>query len=293
MQTQSASLGVRLENVLYATDFHSHSRAALPYALSIAHRYGSKVYVVNVVNVSPFASPGATGALRAVEAQAIREAKAAAMELSSDLGQVQNEVVIRKGNVWKEISDVVEQKRIDLIVVGTHGREGVSKVIMGSIAEKIFRRASCPVLTIGPRIHGEPDQFDHLHSILVPMDFRPESMAALSYATSLAQMNQARLYLLHVTPAEEAPTRSLKAALRNLTPATGELTFAPKVFVEAGIPSQQILDLAEELAVDLIVLGVKRPALLEGTSPHQAMATACKVVSGAGCPVITVGVYSH
>ena len=101
-------------------------------------------------------------------------------------------------------------------------------------------------------------------------------------------MNQARLYLLHVTPFDDVPEASLKQALRNLTPVEIELSFAPKVFVESGVPSEKILDLAEELAVDLIVLGVKPPGVLQGTSTHQAMATACKVVGGAGCPVITV-----
>jgi len=288
METLSRSLGVRLENVLYATDFHGHSRAALPYVLSIARKYGSKVYVAHVIALSPFASPAPTSALRAIEAQAIREAKEAAMELSPLLGGIPNEVLIRKGDVWKEISEIVEEKRIDLIVTGTHGRSGVSKVIMGSVAETIFRQASCPVLTIGPGIQGEPDRFADLHSILVPTDFSPESLAAVSCATALAQMNSLRLYLLHVTPGSEGPERSLKTALRNLIPPEIELSFAPKLLVEAGSPSQKILDVSAELAVDLIVLGVKPSAIFRGTSTHQAMATASKVASGASCPVITV-----
>jgi len=126
---------------------------------SLLRGYGSKAYVVHVIDLSPFSGPGPTSALRAIEAQAIREAKEAAMELSPVFGQIPNEVLIRKGDIWREISDIVEKKRINLIVVGTHGREGVGKVIMGSVAEKIFREASCSVLTIGPRIHGEPDRF--------------------------------------------------------------------------------------------------------------------------------------
>jgi nucleotide-binding universal stress UspA family protein len=67
-----------------------------------------------------------------------------------------------------------------------------------------------------------------------------------------------------------------------------ELSFAPQVLAEVGDPPQKILDMSKELAVDLIVLGVKPPALFQGTSTHQSMATVCKVVSGASCPVITV-----
>jgi nucleotide-binding universal stress UspA family protein len=288
MKAQFTSPAVRLENVLYATDFNVPSKVALPYALSVARRHGSKVYVVHVINLSPFSSPGPTVALRAIEAQAIREAKLDVMELSPALGQLPNEVLIRKGDVWKEISSIVDEKRIDLIVVGTHGREGLSKAIVGSVAEKIFREAPCPVLTVGPHIHGEADRFAGLHSILLSTDFSPASQAAVCYAASLAQVNQARLYLLYVAPTEDAPKESLKAALWNLIPAGADLSFAPKVLVEVGDPSRKILDLSEELAVDLIVLGVKPPALFRRTSTHQSMATVCKVVSGASCPVITV-----
>lgn len=288
MKPQPALIGFQPKNILYAIDFHRDANLALPYALSIAGRYDSKVYVTHVVDLSPFSTPGPTNALRAIESQAIREAKEAMMELSPVFGSVSNEVLIRKGDVWKEISRIVEEKRIELIVLGTHGREGLSKVIMGSVAEKIFRQAPCPVVTIGPKIHGESDRFAHLHSILVPVDFSPASSAAVSLATSLAHTNQARLYLLHVTPVDEGPELTLKEGLRNLIPSNVEFSFAPKAILEAGVPSEKILDRAEELAVDLIVLGVKSPAILQGTSTHQTMATACKVVSGAGCPVLTV-----
>lgn len=274
--------------MLFATDFQGTSNVALPYALSIARRHGSKVYVAHVIALSPFSGPSPTSALRAIEAQAIREANDAVTHLQPLFGQIPGEFLIRRGDIWKEISEIVEKQEIDLIVVGTHGRQGASKVLKGSVAEKIFRHAPCPVLTIGPRIHGDSDRFAELHSILVPTDGSPESLGAISYAASLAQFYQGRLYLLHAIRGEQMPEVSLKDAIRNLIPAGIELSSAPKVFVEVGAPSRKILDLAEELAVDLIVLGVKPPAILKGTSTHQPMATACKVVSEAICPVITV-----
>jgi len=291
MKTQTVStqpVGLQFKNVLYATDFRRDAELALPFALSVARKCDSKLYIVNVVDVSPFSTPAPTNAMRAVEAQAIREAKEASLALAPALDEFPHEMLIRKGDVWKEISSILEEKHVDLIVLGTHGRAGVSKIVLGSVAENIFRHAPCPVLTIGPRIHGEPDRFSHLHSILVPADFSGESAAAISCAVSLALANQSRLYLLYVAPSEEMPEPSLKHALRNSIPPDADFAFAPKVFLEAGTPSQKILDLADELAVDLIVLGVKPPAIFTGTSNHQAMATACKVVSGAGCPVMTV-----
>jgi nucleotide-binding universal stress UspA family protein len=276
---------LQFNNVLYATDFRHDAELALP---SLARKYDSKLYVVNVVDVSPFSTPAPTNAMRAVEAQAIREAKEASLALAPSFDQLPHEMLICKGDVWKEISRVLEEKHVDLIVLGTHGRAGVTKIVLGSVAENIFRHALCPVLTVGPHIHREPDRFSHLHSILVPTDFSEESAAAISCAVSFALANQSRLYLLHVAPSAEMPEHSLKHVLRNLIPADADFAFAPKVFLDAGVPSQKILDLADELAVDLIVLGVKPPALFRGTSIHQTMATACKVVSGAGCPVMTV-----
>ena len=107
-----------------------------------------------------------------------------------------------------------------LVVVGTHGRPGISKVLMGSVAERIFRQASCPVLTVGPNVSGEPEAIVDMHTILFPTDFSPESVAAVPYATSLAQEHQARVYLLHVTSGavDDVPEVSVKTALHNLIP---------------------------------------------------------------------------
>jgi nucleotide-binding universal stress UspA family protein len=116
MGAQATSSGLRFENVLYTTDFHGYSKAALPYALSIARKYGSKVYAAHIISLSPFPNTAPTGAWRAIEAQAVREAKEAMIELSSEFAGIPNEGLIRKGDIWKEISTIVKEKRIDLIV---------------------------------------------------------------------------------------------------------------------------------------------------------------------------------
>ena len=179
--------------------------------------------------------------------------------LEPQLKAITHEVIIRKGDIWQELSAIVEQEEIDLVIMGTHGRTGVSKVLMGSVAEKMFRHAPCPVLTVGPNVSGEPEAIVDIHTILFPTDFSPESVAAVPYAISLAQEHQARVYLLHVTSSDvgDVPELSVKAALHNLIPPRTEFLCEPRMFIESGIPAQKILELAEELAVDLIVLGVK------------------------------------
>lgn len=289
MRKQAASTRVPLQNILYATDFSKHSNAALPYALSIARKYGSTLFVVHVISLSPFPYSSPTIAWQAMTDQAVREAKTAVKSLEPQLKGIPHEVLIRKGDIWSEICGVVGEKRIDLAVVGTHGRTRVSKVLMGSVAEKIFRHAPCPVLTVGPNVCGEPDAIVDLHNILCPTDFSAESLAAVPYAVSLAQENQARLYLLHVTESlvDKATEASLATQLTQLVPPEANLSCQPKAYVDSGSAAEKILNLAEELPVDLIVLGVKRTPRLPG-GIHLAMATSYKVVTEAICPVLTV-----
>ena len=290
MQKQVAAARVPLKNILYATDFSGHSNAALPYALSIARKYGSKVFAVHVVSLSLFPSSSPTIALQAMAAQAVREAKEAMMKLEPQLEGIPHKTLIRKGDISKELSRIVDEERIDLIVLGTHGRAGISKVLMGSVAEEIFRQAPCPVLTVGPSVCGEPDVAVEMRTILYPTDFSSESLTAAPYAISMAQEHQARLYLLHVTdgPVDRAMEGSLKERLLALIPQEAKLWCEPKAYVDFGTASEKILGLGEELAVDLILLGVKRTPRLAGASRHLATATAYRVVTGAICPVLTV-----
>ena len=280
---------VSLKNILYATDFSRYSDAALPFALSIARKYGSKIFAVHVVSLSPFANSSPTQAWQALVAQAVREAQKTMDRVKERWSDVPHETLLRKGEIWNELSKLVREKEIDLVVCGTHGRTGISKIVMGSVAEEVYRHAPCPVLTIGPNVVGEPESLGDIHAILYSTDFSSESLAAVPYAVSLARENQARLYLLHVTetPVSALTERELADRLRGLVPSDAELACAPKAFVDFGEPARKIAELAEELKVDLIVLGPRRSARLPSAS-HLPQSTAHYVVSRAICPVLTV-----
>ena len=279
---------IALKTILYATDFSQFSDAALPSALSLARKYRSKIFAVHVISLTPFSGSSPTQASRALAAQALREAGEAMDRLERQCKDVPHEMLIRKGEIWDELSGIVKDKSIDVIVCGTHGRTGVSKIIMGSIAEKIYRHAPCPVLTVGPRVAGEAESLGDIHAILFPTDFTPESISAAPYAVSLAVENQARLYLLHVaqSPVSRLIEHDLVTRLLNLVPQNVQLSCSPKAFVEFGEPGPKITDLAEELMVDLIVLGPKRLPMAPA-SHHLPTATAQYVVSRAVCPVLT------
>jgi len=275
---------VSTKRVLFATDFSDPSAAALPYALSLAGKPGGKLTVVHVVPTGPVPPGFPAREWLAASAQGIREARASMARVEQRLQGVEHEVLVRSGDVSGELAAIVQTDLIDLMVVGTHGRSGFGKAVFGSVAEKLFRHARCPVLTIGPRVSAEPRWANELHAILFPTDFSQETKAALRYALSLAREHRARLYLLHVTKQSSKWDREfLEQQLREVIPEEAGLACEPKPLVETGSPAKVILDVAKELAVDLIVVGPKHHSGMPGT-----MATAYRVVTQAPCPVLTV-----
>jgi nucleotide-binding universal stress UspA family protein len=286
---------VSLKNILYATDFSTASEAALPYALSIARRFGSKLIAVHVV------TPDFTPALPPADWPAIVEAEQTqaredAKRLEEKLAGIPHEVAFREGGIWEVFSEIIESRGIDLLVIGTHGREGVEKMMLGSVAEEAFRRAECPVLTVGPHVATSPHQLLELHNILYPTNFSDDSIAAAPYAISLAQEHQAQLALLHVLhplqpsdlKAPENSAASLLHRLHALVPAEAELWCHPKCYVEFGPPADRILEFAKKQQAGLIVLGV-RPVKKHLTSTSHFIETMTyQIVTQAPCPVFTV-----
>jgi nucleotide-binding universal stress UspA family protein len=219
--------------------------------------------------------------------------------LDEQLRGVQHEALFGVGDVWKTLSRLIEEHEIDLLVVGTHGRTGARKLLMGSIAEKIFRQAACPVLSIGPNVSCKHAGEIRFHSILLATDFGEESLASLRYAFSLAEETQAQLTLLHVVeqPAagiidREAVTESVTRRLKELVPPEAEAWCHVECVVEFGqqfaLPAPRILEIAKDKAADLIILGVRSTHRAVSTVTHLAHTTAQHIVAHATCPVLTV-----
>ena len=237
MKTLETGKRIALNNILFATDFSPHSNAALPYALAITHQYGAKLYGAHVLSSGDylFVAPEIWPTLAQQEEQLRQEAAA---RLEEQLRGVSHEVLSGLGDVWDVLCRLIDEHDIDLLVVGTHGRTGGSKLLMGSIAEKIFRQASCPVLTVGPNVVRQEKSVAEFNQILLATDFGEESVAAAPYAISLAQEHQARLSLLHVLERPHAGTVDLESnsdflvrRLQELVPKDAELWCHPEYFV--------------------------------------------------------------
>jgi nucleotide-binding universal stress UspA family protein len=293
----NTQIRVQLKNILFPTDFSSAANAALPYAAEIARRHGAKLYTIHVLPADAHAMTPPETWPPLVEG-AMREAKQQARELLSHLEGVEAEVLVRSGDIWTVIEDVIEALKIDLVVLGTHGRTGWGKVLLGSVAETIFRKAPCPVITVGPHCSADPKHSVEFHQILFATNFSPESLVAAPYAVTLAQENQAKLTLLHVIEEPKSglgnPDQLVPPELPMLcrvVPKEARLWCEPEFLVEEGIAANKILEIAAEEKADLIVLGVHPPRGPLHADTHLPMTTAHKVVSQAPCPVLTVRGY--
>lgn len=298
MHTVEAGKRITVKNILFATDFSPCSNAALPYALSVARQFGATLHVAHVMPtpaemllMSPESWPTA-----AEEEEKLVQAYLERLE--KEFQGLPHEVLTPRGRIASELAQIIAQREIDLLILGTHGRSGVRKLILGSVAEEIFRRAACPVLSVGPNVSCRADGEIQFQNILFATDFSDDSLAALPYALSLAEEDQAQLSLLHVVEqpaagiADLAETKAyLMRRLKELVPSAAEPWCHAECLLEFGHqfapPADRILEIAKNRAADLIVLGARPVRGKLGLVTHLASTTA-RILTQATCPVLTV-----
>jgi nucleotide-binding universal stress UspA family protein len=281
--SQSPAPGASLANILVATDFSEASERAVEHALSLARQYNSRIFLTHVIPVDLMMAPELAEASRGkMRADARQEMEW--MLASGRFFGVPHEEIIAEGLLWLNLEELIKKHEIDLIVVGTHGKGPIQKLLIGSSAEEIFRQARIPVLTVGPGVSREPLYGVELKNILFATAFGPGVDREAAYAFSLAQEHRSKLTLLHVQqrPDEE---QAIVHQLKELVPVGSELHCLPLFRVERGQPVDQILRVAEDVHADLIVIGAKSRKGLAGHVPHTK---AYQVVCGAACPVLTI-----
>jgi nucleotide-binding universal stress UspA family protein len=294
MKAVAARSRIQMKNILFATDFSPAAATALPFAAEIAQRFGARLFAVHAKTPENYALP-TTDVWPAANAMVEEEVELLKETLHRQFPGVESEVLIAEGGVWGVVEAVAEQKKADLIVVGTSGRRGIGKFILGSVAEEILRRAMCPVLSVGPHAPSEAPRDAKFRRIVYATDFGDSSASAAAYAVALAQEHQAHLTLLHVIEHPKAgefigPQELVEAALdrlRALVAGEAELWCEPRAIVRHGVPAEKILEVAEMEQADLIVLGV-RSAKGVVRATHLPTAVAHQVISQATCPVLTV-----
>jgi nucleotide-binding universal stress UspA family protein len=290
MSAPESNKDLSVKNVLVPTDFSPCSYRALLYALAIAKRYASTVTLLHVVPAHRArVLQAAWRDIRKLETDLIAE---------GHLKGVSHRLLAEQGNIWDAVSEVLTKEKIDLLVMGTHGRTGLEVLVLGSFAETVFRRARCPVLTVGPKSRpATPDPL--LRNILFSTDFSRESEAAEPYAFSLSRSRGAKLTLLNVveegpierrvgmSPTDKDRLGYAKARLRGtaLRAAGRNSGLKPNLLAEAGSTVDTVLKVADRLSIDLIVLGILPPSKLAG---RLGRTKAYRIVCASHCPVLTV-----
>jgi nucleotide-binding universal stress UspA family protein len=244
-------------------------------------------------------------AIAACEEAALREATQleASLVRTGALTGTQYKFIVRRGELWPELREIIREESTDLLIVGTHGRHGVGKLFFGSVAEQIFRQASCPVLTFGPHTDARPwFGMSSTHpTFLFATDFGPASLHGLRQAIAAANQFGAKLSFLSIIPAaplstdkaltdwqENVRIRTLQR-LAELADNAG-LDTRPQLYAEfkSGKPvSEKILETADKLRANLIIMGLHASAHA-GIVSHLDLATTYDVICQAGSPVLTV-----
>ena len=293
--------------ILCPIDFSAFSRHALDNAVRLARLNKMRIVALHVLARWPAVDVVPSLAENALPKSPFEdeERDVVAGHLRQFVGPYTNEpvtietLVVDAPEVHREIVAQADDMHAALIVIGSHGRSGFQRVLLGSIAEKVLRTARCPVMVV-PRHATDVSRMTSrpFARILCPMDFSCDAIAALSRATELACRAGGTLTVLHVidVPAalyempgfeiaayrREAVDKSRKRLSELIPESTAR---ALDVIVAEGRPEQEILRVATERDVDLIVMGVSGRRAVDlavfGSTTHR-------VVRGASCPVLTI-----
>ncbi len=308
LTTPGSRAAVAVKNVLFATDFSATSNAALPYAVAICRRFGATLHAAHVLSdASLLLMTGGVDyvSMSTIYEDAHGEAKGKLDQMSAHLEGIEHRSYIRHGQVWKSLAGIINENQIDLVVVGTHGRSGLGKLLLGSVAEDILRHSPYPVLTVGPKVSGRaklpefpasgrdlaPVELELRH-ILFATDFSQYAVYAANEAVALAADFRARLTLLHVmedyTELGSRPDlmEHSVSRLQSLIPSGAALQYAPETVLEFGPAADGILKVASDREADMIVLGAR--AAGQGRTTHLPWSTAHHVIAHAHCPVLTL-----
>ena len=287
--------------ILCPVDFSEFSIRAYHYALSLAAHYRANVVVQNIVEIwrYPYADYVASQGDYQEFCRALREGgeeKLREFVKQHPHDDTQPELAVHEGIAADCILSFVKARKTDLIVMGTHGRRGFDRMVLGSVADRVMRQAPCPVLTIckappESTAGEERHPVHHLNRILYCTDFSENSAPALNYAISATEEYDAELTLLHVLEEIPSPAKKTEAIatateqLDKLIPAKERNKLKIKTAVRIGKPYQQIIQFAKEGQIDMVAMGVSGRGALDRAVFGS---TTYRVIQLGPCPVLAV-----
>lgn len=280
--------------ILVATDFSKQATDALRLAISISQLFGSKLSLVHASSPVPYV--GAEGPVSTEILEASLDVDKREMDqwiaAEPQLKQVEPHVVVAYANARDLINQVAQEDKADLIIVGSHGASGLERLVLGSVAEAVLHRQSCPVLIVGPNCEFKSHPF---RSILFATDLKTTGLRGAQYAASLAERFHAKLTFLHVqskqpgTPAVETERTQdhTKQELMRLIPTDAERYCKVKARLEYGKAAEVITTVGQSESASLIVVGLRDRAFAN----HAPASTLSYLIRESKCPVL--GVRGH
>lgn len=275
-----------IRNVAIATDFSPYSDRATRHALLVARQFGAVVHFLHAIRRSEFVLvPNMMIELDAL-AQRDCDALIARLRAVKELDSIKTCCWNVDGEISEVFGDLIREQRIDLLVLGTHGRSGISKFLSGSIAEEICHHVSCPVLAVGPWSRGANRQLV-LKKVLFATDLSKESRAAIPYALIAARTWNADIDILHLSSSGNSDCRSLMEEFRRAIEEIARPEAPPSIHYHRGTGklSRAVLEFATQNKEDLIVLGLDRCRSLYGS---HSSADAYEIICKAACPVLSI-----
>ncbi len=290
----------KVDRILCPVDFSDPSTTAFEYAQSLAWHYKATLLLLHVIDsLTPFypycAFPDAYNEIcRQLRGNA--ELQLQEFAKSHDRAGTQPQCVVQDGVVTDLILNLAEARAVNLIVMGTHGLGGIDHLALGSVTEKVLRKARCPVLAVRKPAHGlvpeagEPDIIQ-LHRILCCTDSPDQLDSAWDHAVSIAEEYGAELTLLHVlediSSSSDIENETAKALglLEKRISVLSRKNGVTEAAVRIGKTYQQIIQLALESRTDVAIMGVRGRHSLD----HKVFgSTTYRVVQLGPCPVLVV-----
>ena len=266
-----AAPAAKIVKVLVPTDFSPASRKALQYGAAVARKFHAQLHIVHVSEID-YAIPGPALLGADPFTSDTEEARRLKQELAAEVGEGLTPTFHgRTGRAFDQICRFARELKADLIVLATHGRTGLKRIVLGSNAERVVQHSSSPVLIVREREREIlTDGRLHLGAILVTTDFSESSAQALSYAITLARQFNSKLIVFHsfavppITPPDHSgperpgPTADeIKAAAKEqMRTFIGGTDFDGVEFetqIHPGSAAEKICEQAERQNVDLIV----------------------------------------
>ena len=274
--------------ILCPIDFSEHSAAALRMAGSLARTFGAEV---RVLHAQRFEAPVyfTSAQLQALKTQLRRSLRSAREFVEDFTAQHLPEDVARSMQVVEQdpveaILDTHKEWRADLLIMGTHGRTGLTRIRLGSVMESVFRQVQGAILTVGPGAKVGP--LGPIRRVLTPIDFSKMSRETFQYAVDLAEQAGAEVIAVHILEhPPEGGHDQVASDLCDWVPPPARARCSVHEVVREGTPADRIVAEAKTSRADLIVLGA-RPRSYLGELVFGSTTEA--VIRTAPCPVLSI-----